>query len=420
MKASIITIGDEILIGQIVNTNAAWLGEQFTSLGMDVESMVTVGDSETGIRAALRRAMETSRLVVMTGGLGPTHDDITKHAVAAEFGDALEEDPDVLAAVKERFARRKLVMVDANRSQALIPASFRAVVNPVGTAPGLLRRYSHADGDGLLAVLPGVPHEMKVLMQSHVLEELGTLGGQKAIVQRTLLTTGIGESNLEHHLDGVHAFLVNGVSLAWLPSIHGVRIRVTGRADTVAAARSRVDDLVGWIQARAARYIFGEADQTLEEVVGTMVRACGWTIAMAESCTGGLISHRLTNIPGSSDYVLGGIVSYGNSVKSGLLGVSDHDLGLHGAVSEPVARQMAEGIRSRLGADVGLATTGIMGPGGGSEEKPVGTVWVGIALPDSTTAVRLQLGTDRLRNKERAATAALNALRLHLLESGCG
>lgn len=419
MKATIITIGDEILIGQIVNTNAAWLGEQFTSLGLDVEAMVTVGDSEMAIRSALRRGMETSRLVVMTGGLGPTHDDITKHAVAAEFGDALVEDPDVLAAVRERFSRRNLVMVDANRSQALIPASFRAVINPVGTAPGLLRRYTHADGDGLLAVLPGVPHEMKVLVQSHVLEEIGALGGQKAIVQRTLLTTGIGESTLEHELEGVHAFLVDGRSLAWLPNIHGVRIRVTGRAETTAVARARVDELVGWIQARAGRYIYGEEDQSMEAVVGAMVKACGWTIATAESCTGGLVSHRLTNIPGSSDYVLGSIVSYGNAVKSDLLGVADHDLALHGAVSEPVARQMAEGIRSRLGADVGLATTGIMGPSGGSEEKPVGTIWIGIALPGSTSAVRLQLGTDRIRNKDRAATGALNALRLFLLERGC-
>jgi nicotinamide-nucleotide amidase len=420
MTASIITVGDEILIGQIVNTNAAWLGEQCTSLGMDVVSMVTVGDSESAIRSALRTAMETSRLTIMTGGLGPTHDDITKHAVAAEFGDALVENPDVLAAVRERFARRNLVMVDANRSQALIPESFIAVINPVGTAPGLLRRYPHDGEEGLLAVLPGVPHEMKVLVQSSVLDEVGRLVGQRSIVQRTLLTTGIGESNLEHHLEGVHAHLKDGLSLAWLPSIHGVRIRITGRARDAHTARARVDELVGWIQARAGRYIYGEDLQTLEEVVGTMIKACGWSIATAESCTGGLVSHRLTNSPGSSDYVLGGIVSYGNSVKKGLLGVREHDLALHGAVSEPVARQMAEGIREALGADVGLATTGIMGPGGGSDEKPVGTVWVGVALPDSAIAVRLQLGTDRLRNKDRAATAALNALRLHLLDQGCG
>ncbi|MEQ9103788.1 MAG: competence/damage-inducible protein A [Rhodothermales bacterium] len=420
MTASIITIGDEILIGQIVNTNAAWLGEQCTSLGMDVVSMVTVGDAESAIRSALRNAMQTSQLVLMTGGLGPTHDDITKHAVAAEFGDALIENPDVLAAVRERFTRRNLVMVEANRSQALIPESFRAVINPVGTAPGMLRRYSCDGGEGLLAVLPGVPHEMKALVQSHVVEEIGRMGGQQSIVQRTLLTTGIGESNLEHHLEGVHDHLKDGVSLAWLPSIHGVRIRVTGRAADTRKARARVDELVGWIQARAGRYIYGEDLQTLEEVVGTMVHACGWTIATAESCTGGLVSHRLTNIPGSSGYVLGGVVSYGNAVKEGQLGVNAHDLALHGAVSEPVARQMAEGVREALGADVGLATTGIMGPGGGSDEKPVGTVWVGVALPDSTTAVRFQLGTDRLRNKDRAATAALNALRLYLLENGCG
>lgn len=420
MKATIITIGDEILIGQIVNTNAAWLGEQFTSLGLDVEAMVTVGDSEEAIRSALRRGMESSRLVVMTGGLGPTHDDITKHAVAAEFADALVEDSDVLAAVTERFASRKRVMVDANLTQALIPASFQAVINPVGTAPGMLRRYRHPEGEGLLAILPGVPHEMQVLVRNHVVKEIGALRGQKAIVQRTLLTTGIGESTLEHQLEGVHAFLKDGLSLAWLPNVHGVRIRVTGRAATKALARARVDELVGWIQARAGRYVFGEEDQTLEAVVGAMVKACGWTIATAESCTGGLVAHRLTNIPGSSDYVLGGIVSYGNAVKSALLGVADHDLALHGAVSEPVAHQMAEGVRSRLGADVGIATTGIMGPGGGSAEKPVGTIWIGIALPGFTEAVRLQLGTDRLRNKDRAATGALNALRLVLLERGCG
>lgn len=413
MTATIITIGDEILIGQIVNTNAAWLGEQLTSLGIDVIRMVTVGDGEEAIRTEVRRSIRDSQLVLCTGGLGPTHDDITKHAMAREFGDRLILNEEVLAAVKERFERRGRVMVASNNDQALVPESFRAIVNSVGTAPALVRGFSSGvDGlDGLLVVMPGVPHEMMAFVQNGVLQEIGKLGGTRAIVQRTLLTSGIGESNLEEMLTGVRDRLRDGLSLAWLPSIHGVRIRVTARAESADDAGQRVDELVAWIRDRVGTYVWGEGTDELEAAVGRQLAQRGWTIGTAESCTGGLIAHRLTNVPGASDYMLGSIVSYGNSVKYNSLGVREEDIMANGAVSETVARQMADGARRVLGVDVAISTTGIMGPGGGTDDKPVGTVWVGLATPEKTTAIRLTLGNDRLRNKERAATGALNALR---------
>jgi len=416
MTATIVTIGDELLIGQIVNTNASWIGEQLTLRGVDVIRTVTVGDSPSMIKDELGRALENGRIAILTGGLGPTHDDVTKHAVAEFFGDRLTRRQDVLDAVEARFASRGIRVLDVNRDQALAPESFKAVVNRAGTAPALLRRTKTPKGEGLVALLPGVPHEMKHFMEEAVLPEIETLGEHGAIAHRTLLTAGLGESLVHERLAGIDELLGDDVSLAYLPNIHGVRVRATVRAATAEEAERRRDEVTVWIRERLGVLVYGEGSDTLEGALGRMLRERNYTIAVAESCTGGLVAHRITNVAGASDYMVGGIVSYGNSVKSSLLGVDATVLAEHGAVSEQVARCMAEGVRSALGSDTALSTTGIMGPGGGTPDKPVGTVWVGLALPDRTEARLLRLGTSRLRNKERAAAQTMNELRILLGE----
>jgi nicotinamide-nucleotide amidase len=415
MRAWILTIGDELLIGQVVNTNASWIGERLTALGATPERMVTVSDAPDAIRAALGEALAAGDLVVATGGLGPTHDDVTRAAVCDLYGVSLRLDEGELERVKARFARRGIPMPETNRSQALIPDGFEALPNPVGTAAGLLHPGLPERGWGLLVVLPGVPHEMTALMEREVLPRLARTEGLPFIVQKTLLTTGSGESSLQEAVGPLDDLLGPMLGLAYLPSVHGVRLRITGRGPTRAEAEERAVRLERRLVERIGRFVYGEGSGTLEEVVGAALRAAGLTIATAESCTGGLVAHRLTNVPGSSEYVAGGVVAYDNRVKIRSLGVEEQVLASHGAVSRPVAEAMAEGVRRSLGTDLGLASTGIMGPGGGTEQKPVGTVWIALADARGVRAMRLRLGHDRLRNKEQAATAALDLVRLHLL-----
>lgn len=410
MNAHLLTIGDEILIGQIVDTNAAWLGETLTALGIRVARADSIGDDRARIVTAVREALRGSDLVIVTGGLGPTHDDVTKAAVQEVFGVACRFDPVVFEQVKARFDRRGLVMPERNRSQAEIPTGFEPLHNPVGTAPGLWRP---ADGvHGILVVMPGVPHEMKAITQGEVVPRLTAHDGRGAIVQQTFLTTGIGESALQEKLGPLDAWLGPDCSMAYLPSIHGVRLRLTGHGRDATEAERRIAPLRDHVVATAGRWIFGEGDDTLEGCVGRLLDRAGATVAVAESCTGGLVGHRLTNVPGASKYVLGAVVAYHNRVKIELLGVPEDLIARHGAVSREVALAMARGVRRLTGADFSVATTGIMGPDGGSEDKPVGTVWIAVdGKVGETQVVLLRLGTDRVRNKERAATGALDLLR---------
>lgn len=410
MRARLLTIGDEILVGQVVDTNAAWLGEVLTGIGIRVERADTVGDDLPAIVELLRDGLERADLVVVTGGLGPTHDDVTKAAVMQVYGVGSRFDEEVFGHVKARFERRGLAMAASNRAQAEIPLGFDALPNPVGTAPGLWR---DADaGFGILVVMPGVPHEMKTITDGSVVPRLSALSGRGVIVQRTLLTTGIGESALQERIAPIDHLLSTDASLAYLPSIHGVRLRVTGRGRDPESAAAHVEALVRHVTERAGRWVYGEGRDTLEAVVGRMLADRGATVAVAESCTGGLVSHRLTNVAGASQWVRGGVVAYHNEIKGDTLGVPADVLEAHGAVSRETAMAMAAGIRRVAGSDYGLSTTGIMGPGGGTADKPVGTVWIAVALPDGQVrAVRLRLGTDRIRNKERAATGAVDLLR---------
>ncbi|WP_456426220.1 competence/damage-inducible protein A [Rhodocaloribacter sp.] len=416
MTAEILTIGDELLIGQIVNTNAAWIGERLSLLGVEVARMVTIGDGEAVIRAAIEEAVARAGVVIITGGLGPTHDDVTRNALARAFGVPLVYDEQMFEAVKERFAGRGYAMPESNRTQALRPAGFVALPNPVGTAPGLWRAETKDGRTRVVAALPGVPHEMKTLMEREVLPRLRAFGDRHVIRHKTLLTTGIGESHLQELIGDLSAFLGPNLGLAFLPSTSGVRLRITARGEDAEEVEERLRGLEEELRSRIGKYVFGEDDDTLEGVVGEMLRVRGLTIATAESCTGGLVCHRLTNVSGSSAYVLGGVVAYANAVKKDVLGVDPEALETYGAVSEAVARQMAEGARRRLGASVAVSTTGIMGPTGGTPEKPVGTVWVGFAGADGSWARRYRFAHDRRTNKALTSTMALNMVRVSLLE----
>jgi nicotinamide-nucleotide amidase len=415
MTATLLSIGDELLIGQVVNTNAAWLGEQLSALGIAVRRMEVVGDEAAEIRRELRRALGETDLVIITGGLGPTHDDITKRAVADELDRPLEFRDELMDEVRRKFEGRGRRMSESNRQLAEVPAGFEALANPVGTAPGL---WFEGEVDGAtrsLVILPGVPHEMRTLMQEAVLPRLTARNGDVALAQKTLLTVGRGESDLADALGSYADRLGPSLRLAFLPNYGVVRLRITALGEARTEAEARLADFETYVRERIGEHVFGEGDDTLEAAVGRMLRERGLTLATAESCTGGLLSHRLTNIPGSSAYYCGGAVVYGNSQKIVLLDVDESSLYRDGAVSEAVAKQLAEGVRARLNADLGIATTGIAGPGGGTPGKPVGTVWIGYADERGPYAVRLQFTNDRLLNKRLSVTAALAILRRQLL-----
>ena len=415
MTATLLSIGDELLIGQVVNTNAAWLGEQLSALGIAVRRMEVVGDEAAEIRRELRRALGETDLVIITGGLGPTHDDITKRAVADELDRPLEFRDELMDEVRRKFEGRGRRMSESNRQLAEVPAGFEALANPVGTAPGL---WFEGEVDGAtrsLVILPGVPHEMRTLMQEAVLPRLTARNGDVALAQKTLLTVGRGESDLADALGSYADRLGPSLRLAFLPNYGVVRLRITALGEARTEAEARLADFETYVRERIGEHVFGEGDDTLEAAVGRMLRERGLTLATAESCTGGLLSHRLTNIPGSSAYYCGGAVVYGNSQKIVLLDVDESSLYRDGAVSEAVAKQLAEGVRARLNADLGIATTGIAGPGGGTPRKPVGTVWIGYADEHGPYAVRLQFTNDRLLNKRLSVTAALAILRRQLL-----
>ena len=411
MISEIIAIGDELLIGQVVNTNASWLGEQLFNLGIPARYATTVGDDEGAILDAFDRALKRSDVVLVTGGLGPTHDDITRAAACKYFKTDLVEDPIVLAQVASIFRRRGIDLTPSNRAQALVPRGCTVLPNSSGTAPGM--RF---DRDGkMLCIMPGVPREMKHIFTNEIRP---SLVGKSATgkVARTMNTTGIAESLLFELIGPVPAVEAGLGKLAFLPSLRGVRMRITverpdqGEADAIAAR------MEAFIRERAGKFIFGVGDETLEEAVGGLLRHHHRSLALAESCTGGFIAHMITNVSGSSEYFLRGYVTYANSAKTDMLGVPAALIDRHGAVSAEVAEAMAKGARERAGADIAVSTTGVAGPLGGTAEKPVGLVWIAVSDAHRTTSHKYTFSTDRMANKERFASMALELLRRRLLE----
>lgn len=410
MKAQLISIGNELLIGDTVNTNASWMGQFLNELGIEVTRIHTISDEKELIATVIKQSLKESDLVITTGGLGPTHDDITKTTLAELFGVSLVQDDDVLRYVQALFKGRNIPFSKSNAWQAMVPENCEVLFNEAGTAPGM---WFHEE-DCFLAVLPGVPHEMKYLMKKRVAKKLREQSSKIAFIHTEYIkTAGIGESTLSDHILGdLSVYLNDSVSLAFLPSFGQVTLRITGKGTTKVEAVERTNKLIALIRKKAEIYIYGdEKDHSLSERLGAMLAAKGYTISTAESCTGGLIANSLTDIPGSSAYMLGGIVAYDNSVKINQLGVSPKDLDEVGAVSKEVALQMARGIATQTGTDIGISTTGVAGPGGGTKEKPVGTVWIGYYSKEQHFAVKTLLTKDRLVNKQRSTIIALEIVR---------
>jgi nicotinamide-nucleotide amidase len=406
-----VTIGTELLLGFTVDTNAAEIGRALAAAGVDVVRHTSVADRPDAIRAALTEALGRADVVLATGGLGPTSDDLTKQAAADVFGRRLVHDPAVLAALEERFRRiGRWPMPAANRSQADVPEGAVVLPNPRGTAPGL---WLEDERGRVLVLLPGVPHEMRGLLHEHVLPRLAGRGGGTVVRSRALRTTGVAESAVAERLGGI-ADEIAPLTLAYLPGTAGVDLRVTAWHLAPDDADRRLAGALGLIAPRLGQDRYGEDDADLAAVVLTAL--AGRTLAVAESCTGGLLGGRITAVPGASHTFLGGIVAYDNTVKTDLLGVPAATIAEHGAVSEPVVLAMTDGARRRFNADAALAVTGIAGPEGGTTDKPVGTVWVAARVGDQARAVRRVLPGDRREIRERAAQAALDLLRRLMLD----
>ena len=416
MHAEIISIGDELLIGQVINTNAAYLSRELNAAGIAVNRVTTVGDTMQDILKAFRGAWKDADIVIVTGGLGPTHDDISKNAVAKFFRKKLVLHQPTLRDVKERFLKLGYSkMPEGNVGQAMVPEDFKPLKNEKGTAPGLLYR----EGEKTFAILPGVPYEMEYITANGLIPalRLSYKKNLEIIRHKTLLTIGIGESALAEKIGNPEAFLHDGTTLAFLPGASGVRLRISSRGKTHLTVEGEIDRIEQLLRQRVAKYIYGTGEETLEAHIVKILTKLHKTVSTAESCTGGLIASKITNVSGASAVFPGSIVTYANEVKMAKLGVKASTLSRFGAVSEETAREMAEGVRKRLKTDYALSVTGIAGPGGGTPEKPVGTIWIALAEQgEKTITKKLQFASDRTTNRERAATAALEMLRRRLLK----
>lgn len=411
MKAEIITIGDELLIGQVINTNQAYIADKLNGVGVDVVRMTTVGDDEDAILSAFNDAWERHRVVIVTGGLGPTHDDITKKAVCKFFDSDLVKNEEVRKRVESLLQKRNISWTPAHEEQTLVPRKAKVIPNPAGTAPGMLFEQN----DQSFIVLPGVPYEMKEMIDQSVVPFFSTRVTESVIRHLTLRTSGIAESALARQLGDMDT-LLQGAKLAFLPSPTGVRMRITVRGQDVPSVERKVKDVEEKIRDKVQKYIYGSGEVELEEALGRLLRERKLTIAVAESCTGGLVADKITNVSGSSNYFERGVVAYSNDSKIEFLGVPEELIKAHGAVSKEVAEAMAAGIRRVAHTDIGLSTTGIAGPTGGTPEKPVGLVWIGYADKDVTLALKFNFGDNRMRTKERAAQAALELARRRILK----
>ncbi|HTX18141.1 MAG TPA: competence/damage-inducible protein A [Bacteroidota bacterium] len=419
-RAEIITIGDELLIGQVINTNQAYIAERLNSVGVYVERMTTVGDNRNDILAAFASAWERFDVVCVTGGLGPTHDDITKDLVCEFFHTHLVRSEEALSSIKAVYERRHFAWSSSAEAQAMVPRGCIVLRNSTGTAPGMLF-LSDADGDTKFFVaMPGVPFEMKSIMDEEFIPRLAQAHLGTVVRHRTLKTTGIAESMLAAELGNIEDILGRdpATTLAFLPNPLGTKLRITVREATPESAEEKINATETRIRARAEKYIYSADEKELEDVIGGLLAERKMTLAVAESCTGGMIANRITNVPGSSAYFMRGFVTYSNESKTELLGVGPGILEAHGAVSREVAIAMAYGARNRAQVDVALSTTGIAGPAGGSPEKPVGLVWIGYADAEGSLALKFNFGDNRLRFKERTSQAALELLRRKLLKLG--
>ncbi len=411
MRAEILTIGDELLRGEIVDTNKALLADRLLGLDVETRFQATVGDDPAEMTDAFVRAASRVEVILVSGGLGPTRDDLTAEVLARAFGLRLVQDADALETIREFFRRVGREMTENNAKQALFPEGAEILPNPVGTAPG----FALEAGGAVFFCMPGVPRELAQMLDEQVLPRIAKRRGGGGVVRARLLRTfGMGESALDAELSDVA--ISGGVSLGFRTAFPDNYLRPVARAATAAEAEEKLDRICSAIRARLGPLVYGEGEaETLPVVLGRLLRERGLSLAVAESCTGGLVASRLTEVAGASDYFLGGVVAYANAAKEALLDVPRELLERHGAVSGPVVRAMAEGVRRRFGADFGVATTGISGPGGGTPEKPVGLVHVALAREGDTHADAFTFPLDRPRHRMLTAQVALDWVRRALL-----
>jgi nicotinamide-nucleotide amidase len=411
VKAEIIAIGDELLYGQIMDTNSHWISQELDAVGVRVVRKTTVGDNQTDILTAFEEASKRADLILITGGLGPTQDDLTKPLLAEYFGCDIVEVPEAVAAVSSYFLRRGREMTPLNILQGHLPSCCTYVPNPVGTAPGM---WFEQKGCYWMS-MPGVPHEMKKLVKDFVLPKLAQVFDLPVIYHKLVKTAGIGESWLADLIKDWENALPPHIRLAYLPSLGHVKLRLTAFGTNKEQLQQEVAAQIQVLLPQIEKYVYGYDEETLETALGKLLKNAGKTLALAESCSGGYVSHLITTVPGSSAYFQGSVVPYHNALKEQLLGVNPETLSTHGAVSEATVAEMAEGVRSLFHADYGLASSGIAGPDGGTEDKPVGTVWIACAGPEGVETRKLQLTQDRMLNIQLTGVAVLNLFRICFL-----
>lgn len=408
--AELLTIGDEILYGQIVDTNSQWMSVELDKLGIKVIRKTTVGDQEDEILTAFAEAEKRADIILITGGLGPTNDDLTKPCLCKYFNCGLVMNEEALAEVTEFFKSRGRELTEVNRQQAMMPTACDKITNEIGTAPGM---WFSKDGKVFMS-MPGVPHEMKLMMNNYVLPRLKATFKTPTIYHKVVRTIGIGESVLAEKIADWENSLPKHIGLAYLPSLGEVKLRITGFGESHETLEAEINSLIPKLEDRVGQFIFGYGEDPIELVIGNKLKEKKLTLSIAESCTGGYLSHLVTSIPGSSEYFLGSIVPYDYQIKMRQLGVKPETLEKYGAVSEPTISEMANIVRAKFNTDIGVATSGIAGPGGATPDKPVGTVWIAYSDKYQTVTKKLQLSKDRMINIRMASVAVLNLIRQSL------
>jgi nicotinamide-nucleotide amidase len=410
ITAELLTIGDEILYGQIVDTNSQWMSVALSNAGIKVVRKTSVGDSEGEIIRALAEAESRADIILITGGLGPTSDDLTKPCLAKYFNCGMSIHEEALAEVTAFFKSRGRELTEVNRQQASLPVCCTKITNSLGTAPGM---WFTKNGKVFVS-MPGVPHEMKRMMTDLIVPKLQHTFQPPAIHHQVIRTIGIGESFLAEKISDWEQALPSHVKLAYLPSLGEVKLRLTSSGSSPEELKKETDALTTSLQERIGQYIYGYGDDAIEVVVGKMLREKKLTISVAESCTGGYLSHLITSVPGSSDYFLGSMIPYAYEIKMRQLGVKPEVLEKHGAVSEPTIIEMANIVRAKFNTQIGVATSGIAGPGGATPDKPVGLVWIAYSDKNHTVTRKLLLSQDRMINIRSASIAVLNLIRTSL------
>ncbi len=408
--AELLTIGDEILYGQIVDTNSKWMSVELDKAGIKVIRKTTVGDQEDEILAAFAEAEKRADIILITGGLGPTNDDLTKPLLAKYFNCTLQLHEEALEEVTAFFKSRGRELTELNRQQAALPTCCTKITNPIGTAPGM---WFEKNGKVFMS-MPGVPHEMKKMMTERVIPKLKEQFKTPTIYHKVIRTIGIGESFLADKISSWENALPEHIKLAYLPSLGEVKLRLTGFSDSSSHLESEVNELIEKLKPLAGDYIYGYGDDPIEMAIGKMLREKKLTLSLAESCTGGYLSHLITSVAGCSDYFLGSMVPYAYEIKMRQLGVKPEVLEKYGAVSEQTIIEMANIVRAKFNTDIGVATSGIAGPGGATTEKPVGMVWIAYSDKHQTVTKKLQISSDRAINIRMASVAVLNLIRTSL------